>query len=314
MHPLGIAVFFCVGLSWFVAAGWEFSKNFFYFHNLKHFLKGLDHRKPWYFYFVSSPFAYAPGFLFIPLVACVYKEDQLFRRRSLFFLVWSLLVFLLFSLAKAKRVIYLLPMAPSLAVLAGGSVAIFFEKGKVVCLRSWRWSYYLMLLTFAFVPVAALVSCYRLSAIWWILPPVSALALWFIERKTGVSKQVLIFSSLMLAIAYFVYFWRIQPDYDVKLRSARPFAQKIKEIVDGALLYRYGSYDAALEFYLDRQYLPKLDLKNLDLAKGRIFYVVTRDKYSKEIERVAKGICSVVGRYRNLEKGYVLYRCGSKEE
>ncbi len=309
----GIALFLIATLPWFITVTPEFSKEFFLLHNLKHGLKGLDHQKPWYFYLQALPGSFAPAIFFLPAgIWSWFKEED--RTDSPLFLplIWFLFTFLIFSIAAAKRVVYLLPAVPALALVTGTVIARFLKEepgvGFSVLTETGIGLSFLCLAIAPFLPAYFKFHTGRWLPVLAIIP--ASIFIIHILRRPETKRGVLASLALLFFAAYALYFIHYQPQYDRFHRSAKPLAAKIKTTVDGAPLYRMGSFDAALEFYLDRPYLPKIrDEKELNklLSKdhGR-FFVISRVKHWKRLGKTTKSRLRVVFVTVSRRKRFVL--------
>jgi len=86
---------------------------------------GWSHVKPFYYYFLNFPVEFLPWFLFLP-AGFVYgfsRESLRKRKAFLFLLTWLVAIFIVFSISKGKRGLYLLPLYPAASLI----VAAFFE-------------------------------------------------------------------------------------------------------------------------------------------------------------------------------------------
>ena len=280
----GLVLFLAIVLPWFIAVGPKFSREFFLLHNLKHALKGLAHQKPWYFYLEAAPVPYAPAIFFLPAGFWLWKQDK-GKEDSPFLLplIWFAFTFLLFSLAAAKRVIYLLPMAPALALVTGLSAdRLLTGEGDKTFHLLMDLGTGLGFLSLAVAPF--LLLYYKLPA----NPLIAALGVLplfcfvYIFKKKDWTKSLLSM-GLLFFVAYTLYFLHYQPQYDRLYRSAKPLAREITAVVDHAPLYRMGPFDAALEFYLGRSYIPKISRKRVPwtppLPPGCRYFIITREKY-----------------------------------
>ena len=292
---IGAVVFLLMALPWFLMVGKEFSYNFFLYHNIKHFFKGLDHVKPWYFYFIASLFPYSPPMLFVP--ACIGGG-------FLFPGVWFLTVFLFFTLAAAKRVVYLLPMAPAISLIAGEVARrVILEDASLYEKRIFDISLFVILLGLTFLPFVSFILKFRIPLLFYFLSflPLASLIHFM---KTRERKKTLILSFAMIFSAYILYFGKILPEYDVKVRSAKPLAALIKKRINGYPVYRMGPYDAALEFYFGRPYIPKVNFRNLRSMPSRFFIIVREKTFKKKKSELP--YYEVVLKVRNREKTFLL--------
>ncbi len=311
MKPLqGLLLFSAIALPWYIAVGPEFCREFFLLHNLKHALKGLDHVKPWYFYIEAAPVSYAPSAFFVPAAVCLQKREG--KASSLLLpLTWATFTFTIFSLAAAKRVIYLLPLAPALAMTAGITTAKGLKNSEPLKKLIWlgvHLSFILMGLA-VFAPILFRIPCPK--AFYLLFPVPIAAAYLAAKRKSLISALILLFA--MAFIAYSLYVLWFLPVYDRLHRSAKPLARKIKEIADDQPLYRLGSFDAALEYYLGRLYIPKVegpkDLERLlQKPPSKKFFIITRERNWKKLPPVVKSKLSIALKMRNRDKLFLLLR------
>ncbi len=318
--PQGLILFLILILPWFLSVTPEFSKKFFLLHNLKHFSTGLDHQKPWYFYFHALPVSFAPAFLFFPASLWLWWKGKDKPNSPLLLpLIWFFFTLLFFSMAAAKRVVYLLPTAPALALITGVVVTRFFQREPDKVFNTLvQLGLGLSTLGLALAPL--LPFFFKLHPGKWIpalaiLPP-SLFALHLLGRpraRTGIILSL----GLLFFTAYGLYFLRFQPQYDRQYRSAKPLASKIKSIVDGAPLYRMGSFDAALEFYLERPYLPKVsrpkDIERAFSETSEGFFIITREKYWNRIKKTWKSRLRVALESSNRRKRFVLLESSTKK-
>ncbi len=314
----GLIIFLVIVLPWFLAVTPEFSKEFFLLHNLKHFTKGLDHQKPWYFYFEATSIPYAPAIFFLPAGVWLWKKEEDKTRSPLLLpLIWTFFPFLIFSLAAAKRVIYLLPMAPALALIAGLSIDSFLKgEGEKIFQRLMHLGVglaFLSLILVSFLPLY-----FELQYGLWLsvlsLLPLSCLTFYLLKGASPCPKSL--FCLGLFFVAYALCFLHFQPKYDWLYRSAKPLAREIKAVVGHAPLYRMGSFDAALEFYLNRPYLPKVSPRGLDRVlkgSGSGSYIITREKYWRRLSGKYKLRLRVVFTTISRRKRFVLLEStGSK--
>ncbi|GBD35578.1 Undecaprenyl phosphate-alpha-4-amino-4-deoxy-L-arabinose arabinosyl transferase [bacterium HR36] len=124
-------------LAWYIAANeataGQWVREFIYRHNLARGLGGdsqLDRHAHWLgpaFYLVQLPLLMGPIVFLIPwlgyLQAREFRADNLLRLS----LSWCLMPLLFLSLMRYKRVDYLLPAYPGLALFVGGGLAKYLE-------------------------------------------------------------------------------------------------------------------------------------------------------------------------------------------
>ena len=315
----GLMVFLAIVLPWFLAVTPKFSKEFFLLHNLKHALKGLDHQQPWYFYLEAIYIPFAPALFFLPAGAWLWKKEKEKAQSPLLLpLIWFLFPFVLFSLAAAKRVIYLLPIAPALALIAGLALdRVLKGEGAKTFRLLIILGMGLGFLSLAISPFLTIFFKLPLSPLTLAssLIPLACLILFW---KRGTWAKALICLGLLFFSAYSLYFLHFQPQYDRLYRSAKPLAAQIRKIVDGAPLYRMGPFDAALEFYLGSPHIPKIsspkELKEVMKKTRASFFIVTREKYWKKLKgKSGQGKIRALLSTENRHKNFLLLKISASE-
>lgn len=124
---LGLAVLAgaFIALCWAVPAGFAggeaYQKAIFLGQTSGRLVKSFAHRLPWWWYFELLPLLLLPWLFYKPFwigVRTLNLQDPGLR----FCLAWALPVFLAFSLVSGKRLHYLLPLLPALALVLARSV------------------------------------------------------------------------------------------------------------------------------------------------------------------------------------------------
>ncbi len=122
----GVLLVALVTLPWFVwvhrATGGEFSRVFFWHHNIERGFGGSALRSnPWWFYLTQFAGDFLPWSLFLPVAVWWGYRRGLWRSDAdaRFGLVWFVGVLLVLSCSRFKRADYLLPAYPGAAVFLG---------------------------------------------------------------------------------------------------------------------------------------------------------------------------------------------------
>jgi len=121
----GMVLCFVIVLSWYIPAvlkgGQEFINETLLHHTIDRFAKGSSHIRPIYYYLANFPVDFLPWFLFLPgaMVYGLSKRKEGTSKGFLFLFVWFVAIFLLFSVSKGKRAIYLLPLYPAASLMVG---------------------------------------------------------------------------------------------------------------------------------------------------------------------------------------------------
>jgi 4-amino-4-deoxy-L-arabinose transferase-like glycosyltransferase len=260
----GLPLFLAIAVPWFVAVSLknpEFPYFFFIHEHFQRFLTTVHGRyQPWW-YFIPVFLLGALPWTSVSLhaLASAWELDRPGRfapRR--FLVVWTLFVFVFFSVSDSKLVSYILPMFPALALLTG----------EFLARCRWR-TLYRHLLPIAVLAVAAaalapqvgklgeedqptaLLVAYGYwlvaAAIVWLLGTLGAL--WLL-RSVRVRAAVLVMATASgcAGLAVLLGHESLAPS-----NSGYGIAQEIKPLLKpGVPFYSVGTYDQTLPFYLDR--------------------------------------------------------------
>jgi 4-amino-4-deoxy-L-arabinose transferase-like glycosyltransferase len=124
LNPTGLAIFFLIGLPWYIAMfklhGYSYFEEFFLFHNVYRFTgKARQHPfNPLYYIAVITGSLY----LWLPFVPDVWRNGKLIvreKRKELFLIIWVLFVLIFFGISANKLHNYVLIAYPPLAILFG---------------------------------------------------------------------------------------------------------------------------------------------------------------------------------------------------
>lgn len=115
-------LFLIIAAPWYVIMiakfGWAYVKNFFIFHNLERFTKGVSgHSTQWWYYLANYPWIFFPTGILLFYALLMKKEREIppfmFRRLTL----WIFSVLLFYQLARTKIAHYIVPAAFPMAAL-----------------------------------------------------------------------------------------------------------------------------------------------------------------------------------------------------
>jgi 4-amino-4-deoxy-L-arabinose transferase-like glycosyltransferase len=126
-HIPGIALFVALIGGWlalaYLSGGQEYLRGLLYQKTASTFLETTSHDRPLYYYLMYFPGNFIPWIIFFPS-ALIYGLSAGGRKKEfIFILFWFAIVFVFFSIAKAKRELYLLPLYPAAALMVGNLVA-----------------------------------------------------------------------------------------------------------------------------------------------------------------------------------------------
>jgi 4-amino-4-deoxy-L-arabinose transferase-like glycosyltransferase len=136
MIPAGIAIVLAVVVPWYVAQyqrhGWTYIASFFLGENLARYTEGLgvNATRPFWFY---VPVVFSDGFplsiLIVAAAVCWFRDrrgsarhDVSHRIRTVLW-IWIVVIVAFFSASTAKQDLYIYPIVPAIAALAGVTIA-----------------------------------------------------------------------------------------------------------------------------------------------------------------------------------------------
>ncbi len=128
----GLATLAIAAVIWFIgqarSAGINFVFNQIHDQTVQRFNEGA-HAAPFYYY-IEHFYIFAPWVLIlIPLCRELWRSRKVLPREGVALLDWTLIPLIIFSIAHGKRQVYLLPLAPGVALLAAWYAAPFVERG-----------------------------------------------------------------------------------------------------------------------------------------------------------------------------------------
>jgi 4-amino-4-deoxy-L-arabinose transferase-like glycosyltransferase len=263
-HPGGALILAVVVLPWYILVGLrnpEFWHYFLVHENLQRFLAPQVHAgQPFYFYLGVLAAGFLPWLFLLPWAwqaALPASAPPEAKGDRLFLGLWFGVIFVFFSLARAKLFPYLLPALPPLALLLALALTGNRETENFHP-AAWRWTLglwlFLALLGLLGLAVVALFA----PVIWEKLTPLAPYPLWYclILALTAISllacpppltprPYLLLGSSLLLCLVLLGAWERLAAD-----RSPKPLAQVIKshwQADDIVVGFQY--YSQALSFY-----------------------------------------------------------------
>jgi 4-amino-4-deoxy-L-arabinose transferase-like glycosyltransferase len=116
--------------------------TFLFQHNVGRYVgRALaGHPEPFWYYFWILPVTFLPWTLFLPgALARARRRAARHDRLTIFLLVWCVVPFVFFTLARAKLATYLLPIFPPLALLVAIHVDVALRASAALSARIMRW-------------------------------------------------------------------------------------------------------------------------------------------------------------------------------
>ena len=126
----GIVLFLVVVAPWFVLVQHtnpEFARFFFIHEHFERFLTKIHRRvEPWWYYIPMLAMGMLPWLTLLPRALFLgwrmQPRPQIFHSQR-FLLIWTIFIFIFFSISKSKLPSYILPIFPTLALLIGSTLA-----------------------------------------------------------------------------------------------------------------------------------------------------------------------------------------------
>jgi 4-amino-4-deoxy-L-arabinose transferase-like glycosyltransferase len=264
LHLLpGLALFLLIGAPWFVAVSLknpEFFHFFFIHEHFERFLTKAAHRTQpaWYFLPILA-LGMLPWTTMLPqILGSGWKREGSGFNPRRFLLVWSVLIFVFFSVSDSKLPSYILPIFPALALLAGDWLA---GAGRLSLVRHFS---FLALLSGTALLVSPLVK--MLANPEHPLPLMEAYALWLAASSAiwfagSAAALALAWRGRLVPAIYFAAVSAFIVGQGALLgheslapsNSAASLALQLRpQLTPGVPFYSVGTYEQTLPFYIQR--------------------------------------------------------------
>lgn len=241
---LGAAIALCWAIPAGIAGGEAYRKAIFLEQTGGRLVESFAHRLPWWWYLKILPLLLMPWLLWTPLWGGLRRlkhQDEGMR----FCLAWAIPVFIAFSLISGKRIHYLLPLVPVLALMVARVVDEITEPER------WRRAHLAVVAIFGILGAALMLLPWvsgvyqwqgelsQISPAWGGLLLIGVLACGMSKAKNAQYSFFYICAVSILGVITFsgVFFELRAGRYDTK-----PTAQTIAALLDeGRAVAFYGS-------------------------------------------------------------------------
>jgi 4-amino-4-deoxy-L-arabinose transferase-like glycosyltransferase len=297
---LGILLFFCIVLPWYLAIyareGFPFLYENIVRQNITRFLEAWSHRRPPYYYFATLPLDFFPWSLFLP--AGIYLAFSRVRQDNAcrLFLIWFLWMFLFFSLSSGKISKYMLPLLPAISVVT--SLSFLGGMGRYN-------SIVFSLISLILVGLCAGLFLVRpeLYPEFWtdrlvvalIALATSLVLLFFIKKRLLVHAlcTLFLFMTSVYTVANMSVFHKLN-----RYKSPRVLSDKIRTfLTPGIPWVYYGSIRGVYIYYAQKRAIHINEHRSQELSRlGQNineFYLLTRKRDIEEV-RTALGNIAVL--------------------
>ncbi|HEX16025.1 MAG TPA: glycosyltransferase family 39 protein [Deltaproteobacteria bacterium] len=318
-HIPGLLVFTGIVGGWLLLAlkegGPEYLKGLLWEKTASTFFKvtTTGHKRPFFYYFYNFPAQFFPWSFFLP--SAIIYALRTHKEELVFPLSWFAAGFLFFSLAQAKRGLYLLPLYPAAALL----VAVLWRDED---LRKGLLRTPLLVLAAVLVFTGMVVPfpvmlwgrkylqhALEIGVVTGVMLTSGGTVLWLSVKKIRRPSLALVLVVSLTSILWLYGVWRIFPEVN-PYKSARPLSERVLEVMapeDSLAVYKLQG--AEFNFYtgrvpIQRIYRPE-DLKAYLDRPGRAFCIL-REKHLRKLSQELTSKVHVVTRGRVGHKKLVV--------
>lgn len=248
-------------------------------------------RLPWEFYFVQSFAVYAIVYPIAILMSLgilrIKTPDRIFLLKLL---GWAFIILLGLSIPTNKKIRYILPMAPALALLCGYLFAVRHENKYYYLLQKIVYSFFIYFPTLSLIALQIIRLRYPEFVLNYIAIScffVIAQVVLFIIHYKIYHKEI---TTLIMTSIIFMstYIWIVEP-VNLQLNKTHAFVQNIEMMRQDAsarLAFYHEGKDGLVIKYManmtkDEQPLFVLNANELLTFKQAIFFIATNDNFAK---------------------------------
>jgi 4-amino-4-deoxy-L-arabinose transferase-like glycosyltransferase len=256
------------------------------------FFVTAGHREPFFYYLWNFPANFLPWTLFVPS-AIIYGLKVKEKKEIFFLSLWVALIFVFFSLAQAKRELYILPVYPAAALVVGRFLADVGSK-KVKDPRLFSWPLLLMLAILFIMGIAApfaaplfghryLSHALEIGLVGTVICVGGSLIAFFSYRGGKKARAFFIIIAMMFAFSLYAVF-RVFPEIN-RYKSARPLSEQVVGMMQpGDQLGVFGLEGADYNYYTGNNRMIRFEevevLKTALRSSGRIFCILQEKAYN----------------------------------
>jgi 4-amino-4-deoxy-L-arabinose transferase-like glycosyltransferase len=294
-HLPGLALLATVLGGWFylayLAGGVDYLRGLLFQKTASTFFVTHGHQEPFFYYLWNFPANFLPWTLFVPS-AVIYGLKVKEKREIFFLFLWFALVFVFFSLAQAKRELYILPIYPAAALVVGKLCADWAGKKKMEQ-RLISWPLYLLLAVLFMTGSAApfLVPVFGHRYLSHALELGLAAAMIFAGGSLfaffsfRANKRPLTFSLICTMMFIFSLYgiFRVLPEIN-RYKSARPLSEEVVRMMGPHdQLGVFGIEGADYNYYTNYNRMIRFEdvgaLKTAFRSSGRVFCILQEKTY-----------------------------------
>jgi 4-amino-4-deoxy-L-arabinose transferase-like glycosyltransferase len=296
-HLPGIALFVAMIGGWlylaYLQGGEAYLLGLLFHKTASTFFVTFGHREPFFYYLWNFPANFLPWTLFVPS-AIIYGLKVKEKKEIFFLLLWFATVFVFFSLAQAKRELYILPVYPAAALIVGKFWADVESKKKRDP-RLLSWPLLLMLAILFIMGIAApflapifahqyLSHAHEIGLITSAVFAGGSIFAFFSYRSHRKAFTFFVIVAMMFAFSLYGVF-RVFPEIN-RYKSARPLSQAVAGMMGpDDQLGVYGIEGADYNYYTGYNRMIRFEdeeaLKASFRSPGRVFCILQEKAYDK---------------------------------
>jgi 4-amino-4-deoxy-L-arabinose transferase-like glycosyltransferase len=225
---IGAGIALCWAIPAGIAGGEAYRKAIFLGQTSGRLVESFAHRLPWWWYLEMLPLLLLPWLLWKPIWTG-FRKLNLNDTGMRFCLAWAVPVFIAFSLVSGKRIHYLLPLLPALALILARAADEVADQG------CWKRAHIVVMGIFASFGMILMVlpgfndhyhwraELSLISPVWGALLLTVAITLGLVKAKDAPSSAFyLCMASLVASLAISCAFFEIKADhYDTKAAAQK---------------------------------------------------------------------------------------------
>jgi 4-amino-4-deoxy-L-arabinose transferase-like glycosyltransferase len=286
---IGIAILVVTIAPWYLAIYFKEGLPYLYENvfrqNFVRFFDAWSHRRPFYYYFTTFPLDFFPWSLFLPIgiyLAVLRCRDD---RRIGFFLIWSLWMFVFFSLSSGKISKYMLPLLPPVSIITSFAFAKPDSRYNTIIFYIFSMLFFLAGILLFFYRTDFYPEFFRERLFMGAASIVLSASILFLIKHRN--RSYLFFALFcFLIFSYMTANISIYKKWNL-YKSPKPMAERIKPYLDdGTPWVYYGSMRGIYVYYIGKYaiHVDEHDISELKrLESMKKFYILTRKRDYKEL-------------------------------
>jgi 4-amino-4-deoxy-L-arabinose transferase-like glycosyltransferase len=157
-HIPGVALFIAFIGGWLALAyfsgGEDYLRGLLYQKTASTFFDSASQGRPLYYYLMTFPGNFVPWIIFLPSALIYGLSAQGRKKEFIFAFFWFVVILVFFSLVKAKRDVYLLPLYPAAALMGGYLLTAFPLGAEGVTKRIVSFPFFALIIALALAAIS----------------------------------------------------------------------------------------------------------------------------------------------------------------